>query len=105
MREEIFTEQDLCYTKKRYFELPSNLLNAHIPFIEETIMELKWEDGFMIRNSINDQTVILSANREGLLSLAYQLMALASETPGSHVHYDEYTSLVDGSNELIIEKI
>ena len=30
--------------------------------------------------------------------------ALAEETPGSHIHYDEYNSLEEGSSELIIEK-
>ena len=32
-------------------------------------------------------------------------MTLAGEEPGSHIHYDEYNSLEDGSDELIIEKI
>ncbi|MGX8704644.1 MAG: Imm32 family immunity protein [bacterium] len=46
----------------------------------------------------------MSANREGLLSLANQLSALAEEAPGSHIHFDQYNSLEDGSVELIIEK-
>ena len=43
-------------------------------------------------------------DKEGLLSLQQQLAALAEETPGSHIHYDEYNSLEEGSSELIIEK-
>ena len=66
-------------------------------------MEIKWEDGFTIKVSVDDgNTVVISANREGLLSLANQLTALANEHTGSHIHYDEYNSLEDGSSELII---
>lgn len=50
-------------------------------------------------------TVVISANKEGLLSLAGQLADLANEKTGCHIHYDAYNSLEDGSSELIIEKI
>ena len=43
--------------------------------------------------------------REGLLSLAGQLAALADAAPGSHIHYDEDNSLEDGSSEMIVEKV
>ena len=67
-------------------------------------METKWYDGFTIRVSVDDESkVVISANKEGLLSLATQLMSLADENVGSHIHYDEYNSLEDGSAELIIE--
>ena len=69
-------------------------------------MEIKWEDEYMIRVSVDDgNTVLISANKEGLLSLAAQLEALAYEDIGSHIHYDEYNSLEEGSSELIMEKI
>lgn len=67
-------------------------------------MDIKWVDGFEIRVSVDGHLVTISANREGLLSLAEQLTALAVENPGSHIHYDEYNSLEEGSEELIIEK-
>ena len=69
-------------------------------------MDLEWEDGFTIKVSVdNNDTVVISANRAGLLSLAMQLKALANEETGSHLHYDEYNSLEDDSSGLIIEKI
>lgn len=68
-------------------------------------MKIEWVDGFVIRVSIDKGAVVLSANKEGLLSLAAQLHALAEETPGSHIHYDSYNSLEDGSAKLIIEKV
>jgi hypothetical protein len=66
---------------------------------------MEWVEGFVIRVSGEDGTLTVSANREGLLSLAKLLSALAEETPGSHIHLDEHNSLEDGSTELILERI
>ena len=66
-------------------------------------MKIEWKDGFTIRVKADNHTVLVSANREGLLSLAAQLTALAEA--GGHIHYDEYNSLEEGSAEMIIEKI
>ncbi|MBQ1566539.1 MAG: hypothetical protein IIZ80_01460 [Erysipelotrichaceae bacterium] len=66
-------------------------------------MKIEWNDGFKIRVSKEDE-VLISANREGLLSLARQLQMLAEEPEGSHIHYDEYSCLEEGSADLIIEK-
>ena len=68
-------------------------------------MKIEWIDGFEIHVSIANGTAVISANKEGLLSLAGQLTALAEEPPGSHLHYDEYNSLEEGSAEMIIERI
>ena len=68
-------------------------------------MEIKWVDGFKIKVSIDGHTTTISANREGLLSLAGQLTALSKEDPGRHIHYDGDNSLEEGSGELIIEKV
>lgn len=69
------------------------------------MMDIEWENGFAINVSVDKRnTVVVSANREGLLTLAMQLKALADEEAGSHIHYDEYNSLDEGSSELIIEK-
>jgi hypothetical protein len=68
-------------------------------------MVFKWEDGFSIAVKIEDNTVTLTANREGLLSLANNLVTLAQTTTSrDHFHLDENNSLEDGSAELIIEK-
>ena len=67
-------------------------------------MRIEWVDGFEICVRIENDEAVISANKEGLLSLAKQLTALAEETPGSHIHYDQYNSLEEGSAELIIEK-
>ncbi len=69
-------------------------------------MELHWKDDFSIRVRIEqDGAVVISANEDGLRSLAAHLRALAEEEAGSHIHYDEGNSLEEGSAELIVEKV
>ena len=67
-------------------------------------MNIEWIDGTKITVKAEGNEVLISANIQGLLSLAKQLVALAKEDAGSHIHYDEYNSLEDGSVNLIIEK-
>ena len=65
-------------------------------------MNIKWVDGACIRVNDDHGEVVISANKEGLLSLARQFAALAEEAPGCHIHYDEYNALEEGSAELIV---
>lgn len=67
-------------------------------------MDINWRGGFEIAVKTNGGEVTVTANKEGLLSLAQQMTALAYEAPGSHIHYDEHNSLEEGSAHLIIEK-
>ena len=71
---------------------------------DDLIMELEWKDGFELKVKIENGVTIISANREGMLSLAAQLSALANAENGEHIHYDVYNSLENGSTELIIER-
>ena len=68
-------------------------------------MKIEWVEGFEIRVTADGGEVLISANREGLLSLAKQLAALAEAPPGSHIHYDSDNSLEDGSAAMIVEKL
>ncbi len=68
-------------------------------------MELKWTDGYAVTVTVKGNNAVISANREGLLSLADHLRGLAGEEAGSHIHLDPYNALEDGSAELIIEKV
>lgn len=72
--------------------------------MRETSMNVEWMDGFEITVAAEDGRIVISANREGLLSLAKHLTALADGEPGEHVHYDEFNSLEEGSTEIIIER-
>ena len=68
-------------------------------------MKINWVDGSEIRVDHDNNEIVISANKEGLLSLAGQLTALAEGVPGDHIHYDEHNSLEEGSVELIIERV
>lgn len=68
-------------------------------------MEIDWVDGFAIKVEADCREIAIKANKEGLISLSNQLLELAKSCPGSHIHYDEYNSLEEGSSEIIIAKI
>ena len=67
-------------------------------------MNINWQNGFKITFTIENKQGKLSANKAGLISLANQLLDLAQENNGCHIHYDINNSLEDNSSELIIEK-
>ena len=67
-------------------------------------MEIRWVDDYRIQVRNNGKETVISANREGLLSLSQQLKDLAECLPGEHIHYDEFNCLEEGSVDLIIEK-
>ena len=73
--------------------------------MRRTDMEIEWAEGFEIRAVAENGEIVISANREGLLSLAKQLTVLAEGVPGDHIHYDVYNSLEEGSADMIIERI
>ena len=49
-------------------------------------MKIEWVEGFEISAIAENSKIVISANREGLLSLAKQLTALADSIPGEHIH-------------------
>jgi hypothetical protein len=75
-------------------------------YIPENGIQLKWEDGFDIVTQIVNGVIKITANTEGLISLANHLLNLSQEKipRGHHLHFDEYNALDKGSIELIIEK-
>ena len=75
------------------------------PRNEVNTVKIEWKDDFMIKVKIETGAAVISANREGMLSLAAQLSALADSKIGEHIHYDESNSLETGSSELIIERV
>lgn len=74
---------------------------------KNTGLQLCWGDGYMIKVASENNKVVISANREGLISMVNHLLNLAQvDVPcGTHIHLDEYNALEDGSIDLIIEKI
>ena len=68
-------------------------------------MQIRWVEGFGIRATTHGSETTISANREGMISLAHILLDLADEVPGAHIHLDEFNSLEDGSCELVFERV
>ncbi len=70
-------------------------------------IEYSWKDGFILKVEVLDGSVLISANAEGLTSLAMHLLFLAQNSvpSGSHMHYDDCNSLKEGSASLVVEKI
>jgi len=65
-----------------------------------------WEDGYEICAKILGNEFVLIANKEGLITLAKHLLALAQDNieSGFHFHYEDYHGLEDGSVSFVIER-
>ena len=79
--------------------------SCRIQISEVKNVKIEWVDGSEIKAVAENGEIVISANREGMLSLAKHLTALADGIPGDHIHYDVNNSLEDGSTEMIIERI
>lgn len=82
------------------------IYQIEVPDYDENGIKTEWEYDFEITCSVFENAVNITANRAGLLSLAFHLLTLAQEDvpSGSHIHYDESNSLEDGSNEFVFIK-
>lgn len=79
-------------------------VKLNIPEYDGNSLKLIWENNYKIKVEIDDESCIIKANKEGLISLAKQLLTLAQVSNSNHYHLDEYGALEDGSNELVICK-
>lgn len=83
-------------------------LTLSVPdYSPETGLICEFEDDYRIGVEINDDmSVCIKADKGGLVSLAKLMLTLSSDhvPDGTHMHFDSYTSLEDGSCELIIAK-
>ena len=72
----------------------------------ETGFVYTWYNGFSIQSEISDNSIHICANKQGLLSLAANLIALAQDNVpnGTHLELDEFNALEDNSKNLVIEK-
>lgn len=79
-------------------------MHINVPQYSENGLSFVWEDGFSVKCSIDDNCATIEANRQGLISLARHLLALAQEEVPqfTHLHLDEFNSLEDNSSELIL---
>lgn len=84
------------------------IINKELPdYDNDKGFQYVWENNFTIAIEKDKDSFVISANKEGLESLAWQLLMLSQRNfpVNTHLHYDEYNSLEEGSIELIIKKI
>ena len=69
-------------------------------------MDVIWENNAEFRLDVFKRETSITANKEGLISLAKQMLYMAySNLPkGSHVHYDDFFTKSGSDNCLIIVK-
>lgn len=79
-------------------------MDIFVPTYDGEKFSFVWEENFSINCSIDNNSITIEANKEGLISLARHLLELAQENVPEfeHIHFDEYNSLDDNSVELII---
>lgn len=79
-----------------------------VPEYDDYGFKFEWENGFCVKSLIDNRnlSIVIEANSEGLLSLAKILLSMAQKNvpENEHIHLDEYNSLEDNSNEIIIIK-
>jgi hypothetical protein len=81
-------------------------IEIEIPeYIPEKGLKIFWKDNFQIKATILGSDFVIEANKEGLISLATQLLSMAYNNipSGFHIHYEDATCLEDGSASFVIE--
>lgn len=80
-------------------------MNLNLPDFDGNAIDVIWEKGANAELRCEDDQILIRANREGLLSLAKQMIYLAVNdvAVGGHIHYDS-NFLGDVPFELVIEK-
>ncbi len=78
-----------------------------IPDYDGNGLDVIWENGAKYMVNVDENHVILSANKDGLISLAKQMLYMAYNDLeiGSHVHFDSFFTKEENMCELIIEKM
>lgn len=82
-------------------------LEINLPtYSEELGLQASWEPGFEIAVQVVANEIVIRANKQGLISLAKQLLILAQdEVPqGAHFHLDDTNSLEMNAVPMILEK-
>jgi len=90
--------------------MKSRQVNVEITeYTESDGIWYEFSDAGSISVRVTGKSVLISANREGLETLARIALTLAQEnvTTGSHVHLEEGFGprVVEGSNPLIVERV
>lgn len=78
-----------------------------VPDYDGEALDVIWENGANYKIDVSSNEIVLSANQQGLISLAKQMLYMAHNDLliGSHVHYDSFfTKLNTSKFNLLIER-
>lgn len=81
-------------------------INLSIPDYDGNAIDVIWDQNASYTIKLDERSVLLTANKQGLVSLAKQMLYMAyNDLPcGSHVHFDSFfINNLDSMYELIIE--
>lgn len=78
-------------------------INLDIPNYDGNALDVIWGKNAHYSIHTYENHVVLSANKDGLISLAKQMLYMAyNDLPyGSHVHFDSFLIVVKYSKELV----
>ena len=81
-------------------------VKVEIPDYDGNGLDVIWEPGSKFIVDVFQNEIMISANREGLLSFAKQLLYMAynSLPDYSHIHYDTCFEGADSSYSLVFQK-
>ena len=81
-------------------------ITLDIPDYDGDGLDVIWENGAKYAINIAYNSVVISADKAALVSIAKQMLYMAyNDLPGgSHVHYDSFFTKINGEYELVIEK-
>ncbi len=82
-------------------------INLEIPDFDGNALDVIWDNDAEYRINVSHGEVVLSANKQGLISLAKQMLYMAYQDlpTGSHVHYDDFFVKSNASEfDLVIVK-
>ena len=83
------------------------IIKVDLPeYDDENGLDVFWEKNGKFKIDVSMEEVVLSANTEGLISFAKQMLYLAyNQLPqGSHIHYDSFFTGCNPEFCFIIEK-
>lgn len=88
----------------------NNSINLYYPlYTKEKGVLWNWNENSKVSVKIDfdEKSCLISWNKEWLLSLAQHLVSLAQDwaPTWTHFHFDDFSSLEKGSDEIIFEKI
>ena len=81
-------------------------ITLDVPYYDGNGLDVVWEIDSKYAIKIIGDNVVISANKNALVSIAKQMLYMAyNDLPeGSHVHYNRFFTKMNEEYELVIEK-